>query len=275
MTMTSKDEGRHEIETVKQRLATAEAQAASAALTLDSAKATEESARKMAEMAKKTMQVAQSQLDGSQREVGEALKCLMEAEKRWDVDDLDSQKQESCKKKRKVSLSLGSVCSSHLATSNEATTRWSNNDSNGSAAYQNNVNAAIVAQSAGTTNITNIRHSNGSNGSSDIIIEGAGTLEVNGIYKRSDRSYGQAPLYSKKGQFRGKTVQFMVFSRNRYWNIGIWSCDIAASGGIHGGYPSATFYRNHRIINTTTTEVPSDYWIIDSGVGTAPAPHCR
>ena len=68
-----------------------------------------DSTKTMEEMAKKNMDVALSQLDGSEKEVEEAETFLKEAEKRWEVIDVDSaaksQENESNYKRRKISFS--------------------------------------------------------------------------------------------------------------------------------------------------------------------------
>src|SRR5210317_408437 len=104
-TTSMSSEGRHEIESARQRLSAAKKQA-SAAKTQASAASTN------LEAAKLMMENAKSHLEISSKEVDAAKKSLLDAEKRWEVIDIDEEPDEPSlnndegrkHKKRKVSV---------------------------------------------------------------------------------------------------------------------------------------------------------------------------
>ena len=100
--MTS--EGSREIEAARKRLAAAKTQSSIASTNKTSAKS-------ILEIAKKNMKNVELQLQSADIEVQVAQKMLADAEKRWEVIDIDQQEpgptviNEGSKKRRKVSLS--------------------------------------------------------------------------------------------------------------------------------------------------------------------------
>ena len=106
-------DGRHEINAIRQRLAAANARASSATKVMDSACKVEESSQRMltiairnGENAKKNVDVARDQLTSSREEVIAAETLPKEAEKRWEVIDVDMPLPAATPpKRRKVSAS--------------------------------------------------------------------------------------------------------------------------------------------------------------------------
>jgi len=58
-----------------------------------------------------------------------------------------------------------------------------------------------------------------------IQVLGCGTAEVNGTYTITNKLNEGCPIYRKKGQYEGKTVDYILFCRSygaaKYWNVGI------------------------------------------------------
>ena len=107
-------EGCREIEAARKRLLAAKSQAYAASKNMKSVE----------EMIAKMRENAQSLVQSSSKEVKEAEAMLEDAEKRWEVIEIDADttdsKNESCKKKRKVSLSpqaWNNISSSNTALS--------------------------------------------------------------------------------------------------------------------------------------------------------------
>mmetsp|Transcript_17190 Transcript_17190/g.37095 ORF Transcript_17190/g.37095 Transcript_17190/m.37095 type:complete len:401 (-) Transcript_17190:162-1364(-) len=266
-------EGSREIDAAKQRLALAKAQASGSSTNMECAKVVMESAKAMMETAKKNIENAQSQLERSSKEVTEAEKLLEEAEERWGVIDIDqepdSPKKKSNYKRRKVSPSpqeSNSEASDTSRASVGATARQSNSNTNRDAVEQSSNNGERAGNLTSHTADVN-----------EMLVEGCGIAEVNGTFKRVIGALRHsAPVYSKKGNWVGKTVDFVMFrgyslsESSIYCKIGFWRGDIRSG---HGD-PRGSLYSSPYNVNSTTP--PENGWVL-SGVlrGTEPAPQCR
>jgi len=166
-------EGRHEIETARQRLTAAKAQASAAA---------------------QMMKSAQLMSDAAQKEVLAASEGLKKAEERWNVINVDidddtatannnNDNNEGNNKRRKVSVSPQS---SNANNSNINTVRVGGNHT-GTATGDN---TAVTSSSTGIVE--------------QIVVEGCGSSAVNGIYSRRTALYKGAPVYYKVGSVEGK-----------------------------------------------------------------------
>mmetsp|Transcript_17191 Transcript_17191/g.37096 ORF Transcript_17191/g.37096 Transcript_17191/m.37096 type:complete len:411 (-) Transcript_17191:162-1394(-) len=266
-------EGSREIDAAKQRLALAKAQASGSSTNMECAKVVMESAKAMMETAKKNIENAQSQLERSSKEVTEAEKLLEEAEERWGVIDIDqepdSPKKKSNYKRRKVSPSpqeSNSEASDTSRASVGATARQSNSNTNRDAVEQSSNNGERAGNLTSHTADVN-----------EMLVEGCGIAEVNGTFKRVIGALRHsAPVYSKKGNWVGKTVDFVmcreysVSCRFLYWSIGIWYLDGDLSIG-HDGEPGLELYTSSNDASCIT--YPGNGWVVRDGVG--PAPKCQ
>jgi len=215
-TATRDTEGRREIEAAKQRLANAKLHVSFVSTTLETAKVAAENARVTAisakeqriaitvaldkarkieastmenfVSAKKNREDIQSQLQSSNKEVEDAQKFLAEAEKRWEVIDVDAEEGESTQnsKKRKVSLSPES----------------NNNNVLGNTSQPSN------SQSPTTVDSSNI---------AEIEVIGAGELAVNGTYKLYGSPLNGCPCFVKECR------KYMVYyvAESESWAIAI------------------------------------------------------
>ena len=202
--MATRDtEGRREIEAAKQRLANAKSHASFVSTTLETAKSTVETAHTSAASAranvdktkaaletakliadstmatfrttkrvfiaaKKNRDDLQSQLQNTKKEVEDAEKFLAEAEKRWEVIDVDAEEGLSTQnsKKRKVSLSP-----------------QSNNNNVGTTSQPSNSQTFICINASHIT---------------EIIVSGAGEPVANGTYKLHGLPLNGCPCFTKE-----------------------------------------------------------------------------
>ena len=110
------------------------------------------------------------------------------------------------------------------------------------------------------------------NGTKEVVVEGAGTPEVNGIYKRIGAHWG-ASKYKKSAQYKGEDVEFMLYrlgrvsrGKNKSWHISIWPEE---DGDID-------FYKTTE--DSDDSIPPLDKWVVSDdstatpceGVGPAP-----
>ena len=215
-------EGRREIEAAKQRLASAKAHASFVTKTLETAKSTVETAhtslltakanvdttkaaletakaiadstmktfvttKSVMTAAKRNRDDIQSQLQRSNKEVEDAQKFLAEAEKRWEVIDVDAEEGESTQnsKKRKVSLSP-----------------QANNNNVGTTSQPSNSQTFICVNSSHI---------------SEIEVTGAGELVANGTYKLYGSLLNGCPCFVKECR---KYMLYYV-TENESWAIAI------------------------------------------------------
>jgi len=205
-TATRDTEGRREIEAAKQRLVAAKSHASFVSTTLETAKSTVETAHTSAASAranvdktkaaletakviadstmatfrttkrvfmaaKKNRDDIQSQLQSSNKEVEDAQKFLAEAEKRWEVIDVDAEEGSSTQnsKKRKVSLSP-----------------QANNNNVGTNSQPSNSQTFICVNSSHII---------------EIDVRGAGELAANGTYKLHGAPLNGCPCFVKESKY--------------------------------------------------------------------------
>ena len=210
----TQNEGRHEIEAAKKRLAASKLRTAAATQNLQTANKTLSSNKIMLSFAKRNVEdstknrdVAQTELTHSHKEEEEAAKCLLEAEKRWEVIDVDADSPEK-KKRRKVSVSP------------DTTTETADDD-------QTVGVATTTARSAASTRANSASIEKGQVVTKVEVVE-CGTLEVNGTYTRAVQSRtGQpqlhegSPIYKKRGIWNGRAEDFVIYRHNSAWTIGV------------------------------------------------------
>jgi len=245
-------EGRREIEAAKQRLSAAKSHDNFISKTLVSAIATEVTAKMTLDNAKKNREDIEAQVKSSNKEVSDAKKFLAEAEKRWEVIEIDdSQTQnyyvgapkdgDSSNKKRKVSVSpqgntasnnnIGDVHESFAAglqpTRNPS---WSNRLLHQAMGVPTEVSTyeTVVSPQAGKNNTGRNTTTQASQPAVDydsdaavvpgarivVRVGGCGTKEANGAYEgNADGGFSQL------SQWQGKEVLFGIYQRDGYWCI--------------------------------------------------------
>lgn len=203
--------------------------------------------------------IAQSQLEAAQKEVKEATSFLEETLDKLqviDVDDDDDTESGDGKRKSKVSLSHNN------GNGGEART-----DANLAAASQPSVAPASVTSSNGDENVVE-----------KVVVEGAGTSEVNGTYKlcqsHDDCLFAfvdrDIPVYSKSGSWNGNTVKFFIHRRGGFfWFVSCWDQDSA--GTCCSTSTMWSFYAN--IIKNTKLPPKKD-WDLDLE-GFSPSPQLK
>ena len=109
-------------------------------------------------------------------------------------------------------------------------------------------------------------------------VDGCGMEEFDGTYtKETEIMYKSAPVYSKKGLWKGKEVTFVIFMSSVItynWYIGTWIGDIDSGGGPNNSYYSSTYDSRHDIPPSCVTP-PENGWVVMRIYGTNPAPTCR
>mmetsp|Transcript_19239 Transcript_19239/g.41707 ORF Transcript_19239/g.41707 Transcript_19239/m.41707 type:complete len:275 (+) Transcript_19239:2-826(+) len=260
-------EGCREIEAVEQRLAAAKAQ--------------ESSASEMMDSANDMLATARKNMESSRNEVKATEALLKDAEKRWEVIDVDasavgSPTNDSRYKRRKVSLSPDGVIEAR-GTSARALVGTTTSQTSSSATNSNDIGSgtnrrrAVGVTTSATTNQSNIDN-NGSTVVEQMVIEGCGLTEVNGTFQRVEgATCNDLPMYSKKGQWEGSTVDFvMCCYLLGLWYIGIWPIGMPMD---ECGIFSDSLYRSP--CNDDGSGIPPENgWMVwCDGVG--PAPKCR
>jgi len=223
-------EGSREIDAARKRLAAAKTQAASASTNMESAKA-------MMAAAEIMMTNAQSQIQSSSKELDDATIFLVEAEKRWEVIDIDevpdSPEEKRKNKRRKVpSLPIVDVTTSQAP------------------AAAIDARASTNAVAVGTATSSNV---------DKVIVEGCGLSEVNGTYDKKGLHNG-SPRYIRRGQWEGRTVQFVIrcTASGKRWRLLVFDTD--------GNYIEL-LYKSHG----NPTNPPKSGWKVkDKGVEPAP-----
>ena len=283
-------EGRYEIEAAKLRLAAAKKQVSSAQQLASStrdmyndAKRTLDNAKKAMDTVTKTNNMAKSHLSASTNEMEEAQSRLVEAEKRWEVieiDDLDSPKMDDItkSKKRKVSVSPPSrennnnndssslgvlVAVAHAGGDIRPAAGGGNNRNRNRTVTAGQSNSARRA----STSLSSPSSSN-NNRFDRIIVEGCGNTHVNGTYHRAQ--IVGATVYIKPGGLAGARA-FAIFQvGGSYWNIGTWNVNNNTSHLVHyTTRPDYTSPPNNALVP------PENGWIVVSNFGVLPAPTCR
>ena len=268
-------EGRHEIESARQRLAAAKTQASAAS--------------KNMEAAKLMMENAKSLLESSSKEVDAAKKCLSEAEKRWEVIEIDEEEPDdllnndhSRKKKRKVSVvePHGSNNNSNYSAGNNVSR--SNADErgrNGGATTPTAISstAPVVTpgreRAIGASATTPAASSSSiSNNVTRVVVEGCGISVVNGTYTQVVELLNDgAPSFWKKGWWGGKLCKHAIY-RRKFNNTNIWVFGYLDDEG--GGRSMKRLYTSR--VNANSLTPPEDGWdaFVRNG-GVYPPPKCR
>jgi len=220
--MALSEGGRDALESARKRLTAAKSQATATYTNLASIK--------------QMLVNAQSMSDAADKEVKEAQTALNEAEKKYEVIDVDGDDPdptEGSNKRRKVSLSPQS--------------QSNNNNNNANTTTGNNTTATQNIAAAGSRTNNNVFNNSSitapiitTTSSSTLTVEGCGLSEVNGTYTRVPAKYNfnGAPMYSKQGQWKGNTVVNVIYwkSAEKQWIIGHRKEDVVAGIGITGGF---------------------------------------
>lgn len=191
-------EGRHEINAIRQRLATANARALSAAKMLDSA-------QQMLETARQNFECVKEHSDISHEEAKAAEALLKEAEERWKVVDVDAMPAAAPSKRRKVSASPSDVV---------PVTASADQLSCGTGGVRGA--SGVTNQSAATIHVSSFDNS----GSFEIVVDGCELPEVNGTFKRSGIGCGGSHVYKKTGQWKGAVAEYKMYRTIGSW----WIC---------------------------------------------------
>ena len=107
-------------------------------------------------------------------------------------------------------------------------------------------------------------------------VEGCGVPEFDGKYRKSEVMHQSAPVYSKKGQWKGKETTFAIFmpSFNTYnWYIGTWIGDIDSGVGPGTSFYSSTYDSRDEVPPSCVTPPEKNWEVVGSGGN--PAPTCR
>jgi len=252
----SSEESR-EIDAARKRLSTAKVQAASASTNMESAKA-------MMAAAEIMMTNAQSQQASTAKELEEAGEALVEAEKRWEVIDTDEvpNSLEGNNNRRKVPSSPHDNAAGQASA---ATGR----------SHASNADISVAAgMDPSSSNVDKIMVEGCGFELGKIIVEGCGLSEVNGTYNRNlTLNLLAAPRYTKRGQWKGRTVNFVIKYSMR-WYLGIY--------GTNGEFEFLYFsdVNPEKLVeghNWFTTPPESGWrvnWIVDR-FGMEPAPQMK
>jgi hypothetical protein len=200
-------EGRHEINAIRQRLATANARALSAAKMLDSA-------QQMLETARQNFECVKEHSDISHEEAKAAEALLKEAEERWKVIDVDAMSAAAPSKRRKVSASPSDVV---------PVTASADQLSCGTGGVR--AASGVTNQSAATIHVSSFDNS----GSLEIVVEGCELPEVNGTFKRSGLGCGGSHVYMKTGQWKGGVAEYKMYRTIGSW----WICVNRGKKWVH------------------------------------------
>lgn len=281
-------EGRYEIEAAKHRLAAAKTQVSSAETnmacaremlldaqkSMDAAKAMMEAAKTRMSRATKNSDTAKLQLENSKEEVTAAQTCLAEAEKRWEVIDIDGQPdspnpEERSSKRRKVSLSptersstqsasdrtgaaVGTAAAGNINGRRTLERRPQNNDGG---AINNSLGldgrrVSSVATRGHDSRVTKIE------------VQGCGISGANGTYTRLAARYHSAPVFARRGKWNGGDEEFRIM-RLKFGQDLCW-CII-----VLGSEDSFFLYRAR--ISLRTAQLPSenhdDWFVLDESDG--------
>ena len=239
--------------------------------------------------ATKNKDEVQLQLDNSREEEKAAEKRLAEAEKRWEVIEIDndlgrsSQQKKNdgnSQKKRKVSVSPQAE-NNNTESKGGGTTSSSSNTTKSvekrkeSVPPRENNNTASAIGTSSSSNKTKPQKNNntasksGTSSSSnntkvdEIIVEGCGMSEVNGSYSQAGNElpyYEGAPVYRK----RGIAWEHVMYRTTDGWCIGTWNGD--------NGTPDLMLYSSYH--NTKSMAPPVKGWDVFRGHGQHPAPKC-
>ena len=222
--MVLSDGGRDALEAARKRLYAANSQATAASTNLDSVK----------QMIANMLQSAQSMSDAADKEVKDAQSSLEEAEKKYEVINIDDDEpmnsNEGSNKRRKVSLSPQSQSNNNNSTSGNNTTATQNIAAAGSRTNNIVFDSSITAPTITWSSSTEL---------STLIVGGCGLSEVNGTYTRAAPRYNcnGAPVYSKQGRWKGNAVVYAIYWRSatKRWHIGHRQQDVNAGRGVDGG----------------------------------------
>ena len=220
-------EGSRGIEAARKRLAAAKAQISVPSKNMEAVKVMMENAKAMSAAAEK--------------EGKEAEAMLKDAEKRWEVinidldsdDDESTQKNEGSNKRRKVSLSPQGK--------NKSNNPVGNNNRIG----RTGKNIRIATISFTSNNVTRVA------------VKGCGISEMNGTYTRVVGILNGAPVFSKRGsQWEGNDVNYAIYrgkSCGTYkWYFGQWNT---------GGGPSKELTtRKYYHLSGSSSAPPKDGW---------------
>ena len=285
-------EGSREIESMKQRLAAAKAQASSAQAQVVSTSQMMNAAHHMLETAKKNHHnatknyaTAQKNMEDSQKEVKVVEALLKEAEKRWeviDVDAIDSPNKASRKKKRKVSSDGNDAVANGAATAPRRSTRSSSITSAYGSGALSVVSTATATPSsnAGSNSAPIVSNANVANNDAtiqqaavirEVKVEGCGISEANGTYKRVEgRERNDAPIFRQRGEWEGVLVDFVLLkslNESSVWYLSVWKNDF---------YDTSIPYKY--LYNARGSEScqmpPGNGWGVSSA-GKDPAPKCQ
>ena len=176
--MATRDtEGRREIEAARQRLSAAKSHVTFLSKTLATAQASEDATKKAWKKAKRAREEIQTQATSSDKEVSDAQKFLVEAEKRWEVISIDI--DDDTPKKDKESSSNKNKKRKYDHTKDNNTTDDQINN--------------VIEQSPTVTRpviTANNIDSNRPDNVNEIIIQNCGTSSVNGTYKKDADRHG-------------------------------------------------------------------------------------
>jgi hypothetical protein len=269
-------EGIHIIDAANQRLVKAKSQASSA--------------EKSVELAKATLEHLQTQLQKSRDEVKDAEKALATAEKRWGVINVDDSDDEGdgddaaaqMNKRRKVSLSpssggttnnaisLPSPLLAHDGGNNSSSSRSQPASNAAPSACRNDTAAEQILQ--GTTAVnSSLACTTGNNGplvsredanaehdESTIVVLDAGTVAVNGVYKReTTHGHAGAPLFVQQDTAPGEEASAIFRSFGGYWFI------VSNNPMGHNGCRKF-FYRTKTADHVELPPMNSSLWMVSS-----------
>ncbi|KAL7524308.1 hypothetical protein ACHAWF_000897 [Thalassiosira exigua] len=272
-------EGSREIEAVRQRLAAAKAQVSSASKMMAPASSMRASSRtmvekaramttmgesmrgavkdildsatKMADMADKDVDVAQEQLDLAKKEVEKANASLKDAEKRWEVIDIDDDDAN-------VVEVDDDDAGSNAPHQNEGTKKRKASSSSTSIT----VTAAVAAASTRARVKTNGQREANANPSETIFLEECGTPGANDAYKLDKaRNCGLSPFYCKAGLWEGGWKEFSLFFTGGSWYIGVGPANI---------YPREKLYRTINRVRTPMLSMDWEWKPINRSASPAP-----
>lgn len=242
--MALSDSSREVLEAVRKRLATAKSQASAASTNLASIK--------------QMLVNAQSMSDAADKEVNEAQTALDEAEKKYEVINIDdddvspAMDESSSNKRRKVSLSP-----------------QANNNSIRNSTTATSIAVGSSSSSNTTNNLNNSAASKNGLGFDQIMVSGCGH-SVYGKYKQENGSlYAGAPLFTKQV---GQTTFaiYRVPSTQKYWYIGRWNRI------LNSELPSSRLFKSNLYTRECILIPPETGWV--SCIATLSAlkvPTCR